>query len=228
MRDLQLANQLESRAIRLRSQAVSRVIMSFAGTPAGGFVKFIVDMFGSAKDFSEAEAAATLQLPIEDPDQEEEQDEEDETVSSATPASTPKLPDVCELSQAKPAFPINKDLLSASGVPQEFYTKLGIIYYCSYGECAASSGQKDSLLSHVRRKHIGAAVSCRFCGMKWWTSRPFVSHMQKHHPELIEPEWWTPIDEAKLQAEEQEVAMSQAAMETDPPTQDHPETVSTS
>ena len=200
---MQLANELEARAIRLRNQATSRIIMAFAGTTAAGFVKFVVDSFGSASEFSEAEAAATLDLPTGDTE-EESDDEGDEGLvskSAGAPSDAEELKDLCDVKEAKPSFPIDHNALSMTGVPLEFVSEnipTGASrqshYFCLFGGCHSSSLQKATLATHIRQKHLGVAVACKFCGKQWWSSRPFEGHMKKLHPELLEPDWWTPID----------------------------------
>ena len=106
LRDLQLANHIESRAIRLRQESLSRLIIMFAGTQASGFVKFIVDAFGSSKEMSEAEASELMKIPGEGGDDE---DDEEEVVLSTKDPSAPvtSLPDVCSLADSKPAYPVS-------------------------------------------------------------------------------------------------------------------------
>ena len=78
---MQLTSELEARTIHLHNQATSRIIMAFAGTDAGGFVKFVVDSFVSTTEFTEVEAAATLSLPTA-PSDDETAEEEEETLQS--------------------------------------------------------------------------------------------------------------------------------------------------
>ena len=40
--------------------------MTLAGTEASGFVKFLVDSFGSSKEMSEHQAAAALHIPADE------------------------------------------------------------------------------------------------------------------------------------------------------------------
>ena len=62
MCDFQLAMDLESRAIRLRQEALSRVVLSLGGTEAGGFIKFLMDSFGGSTEYDQAKAQAMLDI----------------------------------------------------------------------------------------------------------------------------------------------------------------------
>ena len=50
LQDLQLSNELEGRAIHLRKEALSSIIMALGGTQATGLVKFLMDSFGGSED----------------------------------------------------------------------------------------------------------------------------------------------------------------------------------
>ena len=212
---MQLANELEARAIRLCNQATSRLIMAFAGTAAAGFVKFVVDSFGSASEFSEAEAAATLDLPTGDTEEESDDDGDEGLVSKSAgaPVDAEEPKDLCDVKEAKPVFPIDHNSLSMTGVPSDYVSEnipMGAScqshYFCLFGSCHSSSLQKATLATHIRRKHLGVAVACKFCGKLWWSSRPFEGHMKKLHTEILEPDWWTPFDATAKAAEEAQAA----------------------
>ena len=165
MHDLQLANSLEARAIRLRQEALSRIILSLGGTAASGFLKFVIDTFGNEKDFSDRckpkqlfALMATLKMRMQ------------ETRVQAAPGSSTdtdprKILDVCSISGAKPVYPVSEDLLNSTGVPKEFIsdpTPCGpsrvSTYFCLYGECKAVTAQKALMMTHIRRKHLGVAI----------------------------------------------------------------------
>ena len=213
-----MANHIEARAIRLRQESLSRLIITFAGTQASGFVKFIVNAFGSSKEMSEAEASELIRIPGEGGD---EEDDEEEVVLSTKDPSAPvaNLPDVCSLADSKPAYPVSSVSLSSTGVPVNLYSEnmpMGAskrsTYYCLYGEpCNVYTHQKASITSHLRRKHLGSSVACRFCDERWWTTAPFTKHMEKKHPEVEAPSWWTPVDLKKAAAEEESAAKETSA-----------------
>ena len=46
--------------------------MTLAGTKASGFVKFLVNSFGSSKEMSEYQATAALHIPAEEDEEEAE------------------------------------------------------------------------------------------------------------------------------------------------------------
>ena len=214
MRDFQLAADLESRAIRLRQEALSRMVLSLRGTEAGGFVKFLVDSFGGLTEYDQAKAQAMLDIPdTQNPDNAELADL-DLHQDEATPrAAMSKLKNVCPLGDAKPVFPTSEVTISTTGVPKEFISDNMLTgpnkqscYYCLYGDCGASALQKASLCGHIRHKHLGVALQCKFCGQAWWTSNPFVPHMQKLHPEMDKPDWFLTPTQAQALQEEAEAA----------------------
>ena len=225
MRDFQLAADLENRAIHLWQEALSCVVLSLGGTEARGFVTFLVDSFGGSTEYDQAKVQAMLDIPdTQNPDDTELADldlQQDE----ATPRDAmAKLKDVCLLGDAKPVFPTSEVTISTTGIPKEFISEnmptgpnKQSCYYCLYGDCGASALQKASLCGHIRHKHLGVALQCKFCGQAWWTSNPFVPHMQKLHPEMDKPDWFLTLTQA-LQ-EEAEAATKAAARLPDKSTQ---------
>ena len=218
MRDFQLAADLESRAIRLWQEALSHVVLSLGGTEAGGFVKFLVDSFGGSTEYDQAKAQAMLDIPDTQNLDDAELADLDLQQDEATPrAATAKLMDVCPLGDAKPVFPTSEVTISTTSVPKEFISEnmptgsnKQLCYYCLYGDCGASTLQKASLCGHIRRKHLGVALQCKFCGQAWWTSNPFVPHMQKLHPEMDKPDWFLTPTQAQALQEEAEAAAEAA------------------
>ena len=217
LRDLQLANDLEARAIRLRKEATSHLILCLGGTEAGGFVKFMIDTFGGSSEFEKVKAQAVLQLPTGD-----DNDPEDlEAVLFPAEASGSKddssIKDFCLLKDAKVIYPTSDTTLSATGVPAEFISdnvpsgpSRQSTYYCLFSECGAFTKQKVSTCTHTHRKHLEVAIGCKFCGLSWWSSGPFTPHMTKKHPEIDNPNWWTPLDTAAVDKKEAEEAAAAA------------------
>ena len=226
LRDLQLANHLEAWAIRLRQESLSRLIITMAGTAASGLVKFVVDAFGSSKEMEENQAKAALHVPQEGELAEDDGGEEVMFASSTKDDTTPKQPDICPLSESKPAYPTDSLLLSVTGVPPEFISEnipsgpsRQSTYFCLFGApCSASAHQKVSMAAHIRRKHLGVSVACKYCDCKWWTSNPFTGHMQKKHPQIEAPHYWTPIVKEEAAQEEAKAAeeMNNAPSSTTP------------
>ena len=219
MHDFQLAVDLESRAIRLRQEALSCVVLSLGGTEAGGFVKFLVDSFGGSTEYDQGKAQAMLNIPdTQNPDDDELADLDIQQDEATPRAATAKLKDVCPLGDAKPVFPTSEATISMTGVPKEFISKnmptgpnKQSCYYCLCGDCGASALQKASLCGLICHKHLGVALQCKFCGQAWWTSNPFVPHMQKLQPEMDRPDWFLTPTQAQALQEEAEVAAEAAA-----------------
>ena len=62
-------------------------------------------------------------------------------------------------------------------------------------------------MSHIRRKHLGSSVACKFCDQRWWTTAPFTKHMEKKHLEVESPPArWTPLQPAERKKQEEEEA----------------------
>ena len=209
---MQLANELKGRAIRLRQEALSRVILSLGGTKATSVVEFLIDSFGGVEDYAVAKAAVLAEAP--DPDDVDLGDtEEDE--SSKTDSSKSK--DVCILDQAKPCYPIDSDSLSATGVPSEFISDNlpsgpthQSSYNCLYGGCDFNAQQKASTYTHIHRRHLGVAIHCPLCTRSWWSSRPFIGHMEKCHRDDPDKRW-TPLSAVDIDTREAAEAAEVAA-----------------
>ena len=233
MRDFQLAVDLESRAIHLRQEVLCHVVLSLGSTEAGGFVKFLVDSFGGSTENDQAKAQAMIDIPDTQNLDDAELADLDLQQDEATPqAATAKLKDVCPLADAKPVFPTSEVTISTTSVPKEFISEnmptgpnKQSCYYCLYGDCRASTLQKASLCGHIRRKHLGVALQCKFCGQAWWPSNPFVPHMQKLHPEMDKPDWFLTLTQAQALQEEAEAAAEAATQLPDKSTK--PEVSST-
>ena len=183
----------------------------------------MVDSFGSTRDFTEAQAEAALHIATGDTDDDDgEETGVDPTAETSVGEGSTELPDICLLDKAKPAYPVDVSSLSSTGIPKEFASdnmpqgpSRQSTYFWSIGECKANAKQKALLMTHIHRKHLGVAVGCKYCGKMWWSERSFCGHMEKSHPELDKPDWWTPTNLAK-QAEEEarEAAEAKEAMET--------------
>ena len=61
-------------------------------------------------------------------------------------------------------------------------------------------------MAHIRQKHLGCSVACKFCDARWWTMAPFTKHMEKKHPEVEPPARWMPVEHKKIAAEEKKEA----------------------
>ena len=148
-----MANHIES---------LSHLIITFAGTPASGLVKFVVDSFGSGKEMSESQAEGLIKIPGEEEDDREEED------SGVLTSAAVTIPDVCSLAESKPAYPVTSLLISSTGVPPNLYSEnmpMGpskrSTYCCLYGEpCEIYTHQKASVMAHLRQKHLGFSVAC--------------------------------------------------------------------
>ena len=138
-------------------------------------VKFMVDSFGSGRDMSKEQAVAALHIPQEGEEVEEEE------VESAAPGSTPQQADVCSLADSKPAYPVDSDSLSTTGVPRELFSdnmpsgpSRQSTYYCLFGEpCSALTHQKASIAAHLRRKHLGISIACKYWRLPVVDVQPF-------------------------------------------------------
>ena len=134
-----------------------RLILTFAGTEASGFIKFIVDSFGGAKEYSQAEAEAALHIAMGDSEPEDAAELEVEASLYPKDTSSEVRKDVCSLKDAKPFFPTDPNAVSCTGVPVDCVSDnvpMGpsrqSTYYCMFGECDAMAHQKALMMNHVR------------------------------------------------------------------------------
>ena len=191
LRDMQLLSLLEKRAIRLCQEAISRIILSFAGTDTGGFVKFVVNSFSGTEEFSRVQADAALHIVTGDTDEEEAEEEGLKLFTATFGEGSVDIADVCAVTEAKPAYPVDLGCLSSTGVPREFASEnmpsgptQQSTYFCLFGKCKVIVKQKMLLMMHICRKHLGVTVACKYCGKMWWSERSFCGHMEKLHKEL--------------------------------------------
>ena len=135
------------------------------------------------------------------------------------------LKDLCPISEAKPFFPAPNLPVSTTGVPSSFISDNmpegpthQSCYHCLFGQCGFRGHQKDTTCTHIRRKHLGHVVECLKCvpgKARWWSSRSFLPHMKKAHPEVKENDYWTPLPNVD-KAEASEAAKAVAVLT--PPT----------
>ena len=192
----------------MHQESLSRIIITMAGTEASGLVKFCVDSFGSCEEMSKGQAEAALHIPQEGDIEEEEEDVELSTATSDP--VTAKQPDICSLADSKLAYPTDSNSLSVTGVSPEFYSENVPIgpsrqstYFCLFGPpCTASAHQKASIAAHICHKHLGVSIACKYCDCRWWTSNQYNGHMQRKHPEIEAPGYWSPAEKKKADLEE--------------------------
>ena len=174
-------------------------------------------------DFLDAAPKIPPPLPLTGTDS----DEEKASVKSAPVVSSTKepikrkpkvsqqkdlLPDVCELKQAIQMYPADKDSLPSTGIPIELQVKRehqtthagASVYLCLHEKCQVPPFFAQSpagIYSHIRRKHLGIALTCPYCKDKlYWNSKGWKSHMNSKHKNV--PAYGTAlIDEAVLAQE---------------------------
>ena len=173
--------------------------MSLGGTKATGLVRFLIDFFGGAEAYEEAKRQILAHPPAPE-DLEDEVEVEAEKAAALAP--TIKANDICLLKEAKPVFPFSSKMLSATGVLDQFISDNMPVgpshqssYQCLYCGCEFVGYQMDTACTHIRRKHLGVAIQCPFCvarRARWWSARPYKSHMARVHPALSEDHWYAP------------------------------------
>ena len=128
----------------------------------------------------------------------------------STGSSKKPFAGVCSLSEAKPIYPTKGDMGKHlhCGVDQKFFSErlssaIGkeAGYQCLWSEkmkaegnivpnCTTISSQKGQLSTHIRRAHLGQAVTCYVCNKKAWSADTWLTHMQKVHSELAEEDYF--------------------------------------
>ena len=83
---------------------------------------------------------------------------------------------------------------------------------CAWKDCSYAAQTHGVVATHVRRVHLGHALSCRFCPTTaWWQARYWSDHMDKNHSD--QPKYETVAIPEGVKAEE--------VTEEDIPEEDH-------
>ena len=103
------------------------------------------------------------------------------------------LPACISLAEASLAYPVSKEKMSATGIPQKYLSKRltalspkDSLYACTFEGCDRIFKQLASVYNHLRQLHLGVAVGCYYCLGRWWTSKGWSDHHAREHP-LYDP-----------------------------------------
>ena len=99
------------------------------------------------------------------------------------------LPACVSLAEASLAYPISKEKMSATGIPQKYLSKWltalspkDSLYACTFEGCDHIFKQLASVYNHLHRLHLGVVVGCYYCSGRWWTSKGWSDHHAREHP----------------------------------------------
>ena len=93
------------------------------------------------------------------------------------------------LAEATLAFPVSKEKMSATRIPQKYLSKWLIalspkdsLYACTFEGCNCIFKQLAGIYNHLCRLHLGVVVGCYYCSGCWWTSKGWSDHHTREHP----------------------------------------------
>ena len=99
------------------------------------------------------------------------------------------LPACVSLTEASLAYPISKEKMSATGIPQKYLSKWlttlspkDYLYACTFEGCDCIFKQLAGVYNHLRRLHLGVAVGCYYCSGCWWTLKGWSDHHAREYP----------------------------------------------
>ena len=99
------------------------------------------------------------------------------------------LPACVSLAEATLAFPVSKEKMSATGIPQKYLSKWltalspkDSLYACTFERCNHIFKQLASVYNHLRCLYLGVAVGCYYCSGHWWTSKGWSDNHTRKHP----------------------------------------------
>ena len=99
------------------------------------------------------------------------------------------LPACIPLAKATLAYPVSKEKMSATGIPQKYLSKWltalspkDSLYACTFKGCDHIFKQLASIYNHLHHLHLGVAVGCYYCSGHWWTSKGWSDHHTREHP----------------------------------------------
>ena len=99
------------------------------------------------------------------------------------------LPACVSLAEATLAYPVNKEKMSATGIPQKYLSKWltalspkDSLYACTFEGCDRIFKQLAGVYNHLCHLQLGVAVGCYYCSGHWWTSKGWSDHHSREHP----------------------------------------------
>ena len=60
--------------------------------------------------------------------------------------------------------------------------------------CAHIASNMGQLSDHIRRRHLGVAVTCHECGYRAWMASLWLGHMKRAHPDMEEEKYYLEDD----------------------------------
>ena len=134
-----------------------------------------------------------------------------QTLAAKKKANLEKYPSLCSLKEATLFYPTSATSLHMTGVQPEHITdrkRIGAegsykgYYSCAFKNCSYIAQTHGVVATHIRKVHLGHALSCRFCpATAWWQARYWSDHMDKCHSDQPKYEPLT-LPEGTIKAEE--------------------------
>ena len=196
---LHLSAEIDKKSAALKCAALERMSASLIGSDTDNFLTLMENVFGTYPEGETGSMAAMYEDPISkdqeasvlasqpsDPDKDTDAGEIAGPAPKRARLEGPTMTEDMRLDQCKVIFPDGKGSHHDTGVPPEHRPRRGGsgLYYCTFSGCVENRDQRGSLLSHVRRDHLGVALGCPYCQWKRFSGRAWMSHVTVQHPGL--------------------------------------------
>ena len=217
LNDLNMADHLLIQSVKTRRRGMAKIYTATAGGPEESFCDFLAEIYGGGDPQSQAPSqSATPSQASRAQDPASTDTEKDEPApASPAPSSTADEDDLqARIGDCKVVFPSNPETLATSGVPADFISGRydNGQYGCLYGDCDHKSSNRPGCATHIRRKHLGIALGCKFCPAKlFYKHSSWQDHMRAKHIKLPVTEWYLDPDLALRQGQAPGVPMEDLA-----------------
>ena len=98
------------------------------------------------------------------------------------------LPACVSLVKATLVYPVSKEKMSATRIPQKYLSKWlttlspkDSLYACTFEGCNRIFKQLAGIYNHLHCLHLRVAVGCYYCSGHWWTSKAWSDHHTREH-----------------------------------------------
>ena len=216
LNDLNMADHLLIQSVKTRRRGMAKIYTATAGGPEESFCDFLAEIYGGGDPQSQAPSqAATPSRASQSQDPASTDTEKDEPAPASPAPSTADEDDLqAKIGDCKVVFPSNPETLATSGVPADFISGRydSGQYGCLYGDCDHKSSSRPGCATHIRRKHLGIALGCKFCPAKlFYKHASWQDHMRAKHIKLPVTEWYLDPDLALRQGQAPGVPMQDLA-----------------
>ena len=216
LNDLNMADHLLIQSVTTRRRGMAKIYTATAGGPEESFCDFLAEIYGGGDPQSQDPSkAATPSRASQSQDPASTDTEKDEPAPASPAPSTADEDDLqARIGDCKVVFPSNPETLATSGVPADFISgrydsgQYGFLY----GDCDHKSSSRPGCATHIRRKHLGIALGCKFCPAKlFYKHASWRDHMRAKHINLPVTEWYLDPDLALRRGQDPGVPMQDLA-----------------